>query len=93
MVRNMELSRREIFETLTEMGQTADSMEIDVSSAKQFTKVGEQALAVREYFYLANRHSEFKEVWEAKLVQLNDQFAAESFPRTRMGYPLKWHDE
>lgn len=86
----MEPSRREIFETLTEMEDTAVSMAIDVSAAKQFAKVGEQALAVREYFFVAKRHPEFREVWKAKLIYLNDFYASQAFPRSRMGFPLKW---
>ena len=89
----MELSRREIFETLREMGEAAESMDIDVTAAKQFTKVGEQALAVREYFFLAKRHSEFRETWKAQLDQLNCHFSLQSYPRSRMGYPLTWNND
>lgn len=78
---------------LEEMSRDAEEKGINNEYARRFVRAGEDALAVREFFFIADSNAGYREKWGRELEKLNDAYSAVDFYRSRMGYPLSWSSD
>ena len=91
---NIESNRRKmVLNQLAEMNDDAEAMGINTEHARRFVRAAEDALAVREFFFVADRSTEFKAKWGDVLSKLNAEYAEVRYFREKMGYPLDWSSQ